>query len=247
MATVSTSTGVLAGSISVGPLTLTGTGTNWVSNTTITANSIQTNVNLADQVWQGWVNMGTTTGLVVYHPEEYYNQPVWNAWVEDDEQRIARLERERVQRDELQARREQQNRERHARELEQMENQIMAHARALELLDDILTEEERALRIAEQRVAIRGSDGNLYWLEMNDRSVHGNIVRTDEHGCRLGRACVAPRMYDLGGEALPLPDGWVGQYLGLKFDAETFLSHANWSGRTTCQQPDQVDVDEVAA
>jgi hypothetical protein len=38
-----------------------------------------------------------------------------------------------------------------------------------------------------------------------------------------------------GYEVLPTADGWVGQYLGLKFDAETFLSHANWSGVRRCQ------------
>ena len=69
---------------------------------------------------------------------------------------------------------------------------------------------------------------------MHRETVHGNVVRTDEHGCLLGRACVAPSMYGDGG-ALPTADGWVGQYLGLKFDAEQFLSHANWSGVRTCR------------
>jgi len=34
---------------------------------------------------------------------------------------------------------------------------------------------------------------------------------------------------------LPTADGWVGQYLGLKFDAVNFLSHANWSGVGRCR------------
>jgi hypothetical protein len=219
--------------LSVGPYTTSGT----LAATTITANTIQ-----YEAVWQGWVQAGHTIDQQLY-----YNQPVWDAWIADDEQRAAYEAEQTRLRDAAQARREQQNRERLAREQEQMENYLVAHTRALELLDDLLTEEERALRLTEQRVAVRGSDGHLYWIEMHTESVHGNIVRTDEHGCRLGRACVAPRMYDLGGDVMPTPDGWVGQYLGLKFDAETFLSHANWSGRTQCHLVDAAQVRQVAA
>jgi hypothetical protein len=102
------------------------------------------------------------------------------------------------------------------------------------LLNDLLSPEEQAYRAEHGRVEIEGSDGNLYWLETHRETVHGNIVRVDEHGCHLGRACVAPGMYD--GGALPTADGWVGQYLGLKFDAEEFLLQANWSGRYGCRQ-----------
>lgn len=212
--------GTLSGGwTSLGPLTT-------VSSTTTTIPSTYLD---QDRVWSRWTDVGYGTGFEV----AYYNQPVWDAWVEDDEQRIARLAAEQLMRDELQARREQDSRERLAREQERMENQLAAHARALELLDDLLTEDERELRRAENRVAVRGSDGHLYWIEMHRETVHGNIVRTDEHGCSLGRACVAPRMYDVN-EALPTPDGWVGQYLGLKFDATEFLSHANWSGIRDC-------------
>jgi hypothetical protein len=53
----------------------------------------------------------------------------------------------------------------------------------------------------------------------------------DEHGCVLGRVCVAPGMYDGDADAyLPLADGWVGQYLALKFNEEALRATGNWSG-----------------
>jgi hypothetical protein len=104
----------------------------------------------------------------------------------------------------------------------------------------IMSEEERAERLEHGKIAIKGSDGHFYWLETDRQTVHGNIVRTDKHGCHLGRACVAPRMSGRGEGVMPLPDGWVGQYLGLKFDTEAFLSLANWSSVRPCTRPAEV-------
>jgi hypothetical protein len=188
------------------------------------------NTTTNDTTWAQWTNVGyTTTGLTTRYQ---WQDEVWGRWEEDE-----RSEEERRQaRDELQARREQQSRERLAREQERMENQRAAKARAQELLDMVVADEDRVPGL--DLLQFRGSDGDLYRLEMHRETVHGNVVRVDEHGCILGRACVAPGMYVAGEGALPTPDGWVGQYLGLKFDTEEFLSHANWSQVRGCQQPD---------
>jgi hypothetical protein len=181
------------------------------------------------RIWQNWITVGSTTSSTIT-----WQQPVWDAWLRDERVYHEARALTRQQADELQVRREQRSREALAAEQARMENRVVAHARALDLLDELLTEDEREVRDSQQRVAVRGSDGHLYWLEMHRETVHGNIVRTDEHGCQLGRACVAPQMRD-GYDVLPTADGWVGQYLGLKFDAVAFLSHANWSGVQRCR------------
>ena len=197
------------------------TATNTYTVTNATA------ITSTEALWEKWrkSNRYTTTSTTLMWQDE-----VWNHW----DRIVLTPEGRRQADDELQARREQQSRERLAAQQEQMENRLVAHSRALDLLDNLLTPEEQAYRDKHQKIQIEGSDGNLYWLEMHRETVHGNVVRTDEHGCLLGRACVAPSMYGDSG-TLPTADGWVGQYLGLKFDAEQFLSHANWSGVRTCR------------
>jgi hypothetical protein len=189
----------------------------------------------ANQVWDNWVATYTTSPTLIWQDR------TWDAW-DDDEAFVAARRR---QYDELQARREQNSREALAAAQQQAENRVVAHARALELLDAVVFEEDRIPGL-DLLLQIRGSDGELYRLEMHRETVHGNIVRVDEHGCILGRACVAPRMYSDTG-VLPTADGWVGQYLGLKFDTAEFLSHANWSGVRTCQVPQVPAVAQEAA
>lgn len=176
----------------------------------------------ASATWNQWITAGTSTTVTMTG-----QNVVWHNWQEAPGRR-------RETNDELQALRERQSRERLAREQQRRADREAAKARATELLHDLLTEAEQATLRESARVEIEGTDGNLYRLETHRETVHGNIVRVDEHGCILGRACVAPRMYDDGG-ALPTADGWVGQYLGLKFDTQEFLSHANWSGVRACQ------------
>ena len=196
---------------------------NYIQTATITASTTSTTEAI---VWNQWRDVGHTTNVT------FWQEPVWDAWIEDD----ATREEMQRQRDELQQRREQQSREALAREQERQELYLVAHARALELLNEVVAEEDRVPGL-DQLIQLRGSDGNLYRIETHRETVHGNIVEVDEHGCMLGRACVAPGMYDReGGGALPTADGWVGQYLGLKFDAVEFLLQANWSGRRGCQQ-----------
>ena len=217
---------------SIDPATTTSTGnsitvtTNGYTRLATTTAATTTSVYSMKRVWDNWVTVNRTTPTLIWQDE------AWNAWVDDEATVAAR----RRQRDAMQAAREQRSRELLAEDQQRAENRIVAHARALDLLDVLLTDEERASRVARQRIEIVGSDGQLYWIELHRNTVHGNIVRTDEHGCMLGRACVAPDMYD-GGRALPIADGWVGQYLGLKLNAVEFLSHANWSGNRHCQAP----------
>jgi hypothetical protein len=199
------------------PHYVTGTASTWTSTGTDT------------RIWNQWITTGNTTSATIT-----WQEPIWDNWLRDERIYQERRALTQQQADELQTRREARSREALAAEQARMENRVVAHARALDLLDELLTEDERKVRDSQQRVAVRGSDGHLYWLEMHRDTVHGNIVRTDEHGCMLGRACVAPQMRD-GYDVLPTADGWVGQYLGLKFDAATFLSHANWSGIQRCR------------
>lgn len=110
-----------------------------------------------------------------------------------------------------------------------------AQDRAMELLMMILTPEERTWYDQHDEIAVRGDEGGLYVIEK--RSVHGNIRLVDEHGCLLGRVCVAPGMYDEG-EALPLADGWIGQYLAIKHQEGLMREAGNWSYRGTCHHSD---------
>jgi hypothetical protein len=108
-----------------------------------------------------------------------------------------------------------------------------ARVRARELLENVVAAGDWVPGL--ELIQVEGSDGRLYRVELHRETVHGNVIRVDEHGCILGRACVAPAMSD-GREVLPNEDGWLGQYLGLKFDAAEFLSHANWSSVRDCQR-----------
>lgn len=196
----------------------------WTSTGTTSATFATTNY--PTNVWGHWVTTGTASTTITYH-----QQPIWEVWEEDEHD----LEVLRRYNDEMQARREQRNREALAAAQQQALDRGVAQAAAMTLLFDVLTHEERVAFEESDNITVQGQDGRLYRIETHRDTVHGNIVRTDEHGCVLGRACVAPQMYGDGG-ALPTPDGWVGQYLGLKFDTTEFLSHANWSQTYGCRQ-----------
>lgn len=96
-------------------------------------------------------------------------------------------------------------------------------------------------------LVVRGSEGGLYEIDISQgRGVHGNIVEIDEHGCRLGTICVAPRMY-LEDGVMPLSDGYIGQYLAIKHKEGEFRETGNWSYRRECQQPNVPILGERAA
>lgn len=205
----------------------TGIWYTWNTSTTITSGT----GSVYQYVWDNWVTSGTTSSTITYTTQG----PIWNAWVEDEQ--VAQENRfwDQQRRDELQAQREQRNRERLAREQQIREDYKAASERAMTLLYDVLTPEEQLFFEEHDYLEITGTDDQRYRVEAHRNTVHGNIVRIDEHGCSLRRACVAPSMYGEVG-ALPTADGWVGQILGLKFDTEEFMSHANWSYERGCDQ-----------
>lgn len=186
-------------------------------------------------VWQDWVNTTATTSTTL----RIAQNAVWNDWQyhgqnlewyttppETPEERQAREDR-------LQARREEDSRARLAAKT-RMEG---AQERAMELLMTVLTNEERVWHDQHDEIMVRAESGRIYVIEK--RGVHGNIREVDEHGCILGRVCVAPGMYDGGAQAaLPLADGWLGQYLAIKHNEEYLRATGNWSRRAACVQPD---------
>lgn len=187
-----------------------------------------------NKMWGKWIYNTTTGSTLTYQVQA----PIWRDWNqrwEVNERRTAEQEAEhQAYLDRLQEQREAESRRRHA-EMLRVEG---ANARAKELLEMVLTPEEREMYERTGEIHVRGQDGHLYVIDTSHGTVHGNIRRTDEHGCRLGTVCVQPSMRDDNGKAIPLADGWVGQYLGLKLNTEEFLRPGNWSWRKPCQVPD---------
>lgn len=177
--------------------------------------------------WDQWRDVGYITQPIVWQDE------VWGQWHRDDITEAEYYAERQRRQDELQAQREQRSREQLAARQAQVAQMAQARVRARELLEELVAAGDWVPGL--ELIQVRGSDGQLYRVEMHRETVHGNIVKVDEHGCMLGRVCVAPAMYD-GNDALPNEDGWLGQYLGLKFDAQEFLSHGNWSGVNRCQR-----------
>jgi hypothetical protein len=184
------------------------------SDWNITSSSTSTTLNVQGHVWQDWLSRD---------PVEYqWRQPT----PETAAERQARADR-------LQAERERLARESLAAQ-KRMEG---AQERGMELLLSILTAEERAWHDQHGEFMVRTESGRIYVIEK--RGVHGNIRETDEHGCLLGRICVAPGMMDHeAGLSLPLADGWLGQYLAIKHNEEALRTIGNWSSRGPCRQPD---------
>lgn len=226
-------------------------GATWSSGTdiwqswhaTVTTATTTTGTNI------DWFNSNytwTTGARITYNPVQ---QEVWKQW-----DQIYTRERETEAQAEARLFAEQERRDQHQRWVEEASARRLAeqariagsHERGLQVLDMILTAEERMYRLEHQELMVRGSDGGMFVIE--ERGVHGNVRETDEHGCLLGRICVAPRMFDHeAGLALPLADGWVGQYLAIKHQEAVFRTTGNWSGVRDCQHPDVRLLDARAA
>jgi hypothetical protein len=197
-----------------------------ITTTAVTMQRLGTACTTAATTWQEWIRADGATAWT------YVDQTqVWAAWDEWHRPVMRSAEEEQAHQDRLQARREDESR----RRLAQMERMAGARERARELLDELVAADDWVPGL--DLIQVVGSDGDLYRIELHRDTVHGNVIRVDEHGCILGRACVAPSMND-DGLAMPMEDGWLGQYLGLKFDAEVFLSHANWSSVRECRHSD---------
>jgi hypothetical protein len=183
-----------------------------------------------DIIWNDWTTSTTSTTLTIQND-------MWSKWQsladfqwntpapETAEQLQARLDRD-------QARREENSR----RQLAEQTRMEGAQERGMELLLMVLTNEERVWHDLHDEIMVRAESGRIYVIEK--RGVHGNIKQVDEHGCLLGRVCVAPGMYDYDARLyLPLADGWLGQYLAIKHDEEALRATGNWSSRGACKQP----------
>lgn len=207
------------------------------SQTTGTGSSI-TMSETANGVWANWndITYSTTTTFT------NFRDAVWGAWQQQPATPAPYRTPEEIQADAdaAQARREEASR----RELAARAARAEAEDRAMELLMALLTEEETRHFIEHDEIQVRSEHGNLYVIEK--RGVHGNIRQVDEHGCLLGRICVAPRMRDEQQRTLPYADGWIGQYLMLKHDEDLIIGRGNWSFRKPCQHP-QVPILAVAA
>jgi hypothetical protein len=192
----------------------------------------------------GWPGTATptTTGGTLHFPW-YTNATTastttitgtWDNWLRWHEPVMRTAEEEQQRADQRQRQREEASRHRLA-EQARLEG---AQDRALELLELILTPEEREWRDRHDGdILVRGSDGGMY--EISQTSVHGNVRQIDEHGCVLGRVCVAPQMFDFEARLhIPLADGWIGQYLAIKHNEAEFRARGNWSFRRECAQPD---------
>lgn len=196
----------------------------------------------ADYVWDRWIttNITTTntitqfTNAATAYNYSTFRDIIWNEWQNEPATPDYYRTPEEIQAeaDAAQARREEASRQALAREAVRAQ----AEDRAMELLMTLLTEEETRYYIEHNEIQVRSQHGNLYVIEK--RGVHGNIRQVDEHGCMLGRICVAPIMYDEERRALPLADGWIGQYLMLKHDEDRIIGRGNWSSRRVCQVPD---------
>ena len=212
-----------------GDIQWTWTGT---TATTMTLSRIQ------PLIWNQWVTSSTgwvTTGDTTYNIQG----ATWERWLDYDgvvhreiatQEEILRMRQERA--DRLQAQREADSR-RFLAEQARLEG---AQDRGMELLLSLLTNEERVWHDLHDELMVRGSEGGLYLIAKH--GVHGNITEVDEHGCRLANLCVAPGMMDRdAGLALPLADGWIGQYLAIKNQEAVLRQAANWSMQRVCQQP----------
>jgi hypothetical protein len=199
-----------------------------------------TTTTYASNVWQQWQVAAGSMGQAI-RPMTQAMQRVGEAMraplprsartqarVEDEEQRYQQQARVRVQEEEFQRYRQEASR----RRLAEAERIKGAQQRALALLDSLLSPAQREHNAQHAQIPVTGSAGGLYLIETGT-FVHGNVVETDAHGCRLRRLCAAPAMYQ-GNKALPDADGWVGQLLALQADEPGYLAVANPSHLQQC-------------
>jgi len=184
----------------------------------------------------GWHQMGdalTHAGEAARHVAEQW-RGIQQRTVPTAEQLQEFADREQRAREER-ARRALEQEQRYAAA---QEARIMAEARGGELLQMLLTPEQKQSLRDRHIIPVRGSQGGMYEIDTLQNGVHGNIVQVDQHGCRLGRICVAPGMREADGRVLPLADGWVGQLLAIMADEEHFRNTGNWSSPQVCRHPD---------
>jgi hypothetical protein len=204
----------------------------WMGGEYVVTTNATTTTGGVDYVWDTWNTTTSSTTLA------YNYQYTWQRWeaARADVEELQRIAQARL--DAEQRRREETN----ARRLAARARVEGAEERSMELFRSLLDVEQLAMLDNPDTncVIVRGSSGGRYQLEC-DHGVHGNIVAIDEHGCMLGRLCVAPQMWSYGdAAAMPHGDGLVGQLLAIRFNEPALLAQANWSHRRPCQRPDGV-------
>lgn len=237
----------------------------WITTPSLTFATNTTITYTQDIVWGGWTVGNTTTGTSTYITDEQLvrfegtgitwdwmkrtgtigvpnpiQTEVFNRWQVIHEREVPSPEELQRQLDEMQRYREQEARRRLEAEQRRQraeEDRVLAQIKGLELLHMLLTDEQAEQYALNGSVPVRGSEGGMYEIDTLYGGVHGNVIQVDEHGCKLGRVCVAPRM-NVDGHALPMADGWVGQLLAIKTDEVLFRQRGNWSSVRPCRHPD---------
>ena len=183
----------------------TGTSTTWI----VWVRNNATSSSTTDIVWGEWVNYGTTasnvwgawtatTSSANFVPLPHAYQPV----PETEEQRAARIERER-----------QQAEERQRREAER----VAAQERAEQLLRDQLTIEQAAQLVQGNYFEVISESGKRYQVT---RGIQGNVFAYDG-ARRVGRYCIHPDT------DVPVGDVMLAQKLMLETCEREFLRIAN--------------------
>ena len=168
----------------------------WTASTSTTV-TINSNI-----IWRQWTNGTDSTGTV-----QVFGIPQWGVWVETEDQRRDRLERERVQREEWQARAKAQE-----------EQRAKAKVRAKALLAMLLNDEQKKELRERNRFHIKSQLGRTYQIQQGRA---GNVVLLDDNNKPITRYCIHSTMY------LPDEDEMVSQMLLLQADEQRFLNTAN--------------------
>lgn len=122
---------------------------------------------------------------------------------ETDEQRAARLERERQWQE---------------REKERVAKAQEAEARAKELLESMLTPEQIAQLRDKSEFEVVSQSGKRYAIA---KGTAGNVHSLDEHRRKVARHCIHPE------DSVPCWDAMLSQMLWLKWNEAAFLKTAN--------------------
>ena len=191
---------------------------NWINTTAINATAT-TYVNAGYTFTAS--TAATTTGVWINWNEALANAELYTQAfarpVETDEEREARVARERQLRAEAD---ERLAHERHDREV--------AVQRAETMLHENLRPGQRRMLRQHSRFYVRSQLGNRYEIQ---RGHHGNVFKVDSKGKRTESLCV----YPTGG--LPEGDVMLGQMLHLQYNEEAFRKTAHISQLQNGQNP----------
>jgi hypothetical protein len=181
---------------------------NWVSTGT-TSGSYS---NYYSDVWNGWTTSSSTTTSYTVHP---YTNVVWNEWVETEEERLERVERQRIAAEQ---------REKDLKE--QGGRRAAAKDKSLKTFLEHLNDKERLEFESTGKIAVHGSDGHTYHVDTR-MGIGANVTRVEDDQPVL-RLCAHPRTFEIGAkDPTPEYDHFLAQIITLKVNAEAFVGVAN--------------------